>query len=222
MPDTKTALQQSSSLPSHIALCQELLKRNAEPQSDATEEDNFHPKSTFLIQEDPLVCVDWTRPHSNIMQMMASSIVAYVGERFGLEYQHNCYGSIDDQLYESLEFDVTTIQEIYPQVAMPINENILGLGEIVHNLCRSCLDEFSQNTFNVKEKTHQCLLFPEIMNVHNGYVREANDGDQEHGIASVEVKEEVLDDQSNEKTVQDQSKLQNNYSVDNISYIVVR
>ena len=41
------------------------------------------------------------------------------------------------------------------------------------------------------------------------------------GQSQVHVYEEVLDDQSNEKNVQDQSKLQNNYSVDNISYIVV-
>ena len=194
MPDTRTALQNSKSVPSHITLCQELLKRNAESLNDATEEDKFHPKSTFLVQEDPVVCIDWTKPHSNVMQLIASSIVAYVGERFGLQYQHNCYGSIDNQLYNSLDFDVTTIQEIIPQLPMPINTNVLAFSEIVHHLCKSCVDDFNQNSFPVKESTHQCLLFPEI-DAHNGYIREATSGDKEHGIAEVEVKEELLDDQ---------------------------
>lgn len=195
MPNTQGALQESKSLPTHITLCQELLKRNEESQNDPTEEDKFHPKSKFLVQEDPIVCIDWTKPHSNIMQLIASSVVAYVGERFGLQYQHNCYGSIDNQLYDSLEFDVTTIQEIFPQIPMPIDQNVLGLGEIVHNLCKSCLNDFKQNHFPVKEATHQCLLFPEIMNVHNGYVRENADGSNEGSIAKLEVKEEVLDNQ---------------------------
>jgi len=181
--------------PSHISLCKELIKRNND--SESKEEDSVTPTNPFLnkiqtngvfeVHESEDICTDWERPHSSLMRIISSSIIANVGGRFNLSYKHGCHSSIP--FGSELEFDVTTVQQIFPQNPMPLNENIVSLGEVVFDLCQSCIDEHSNlgdlPSEDNREDTHHCFLFPNKGEAHTGSVQ-----DEE----SYSTTEEVLDE----------------------------
>lgn len=165
--------------PSHVKLCQELLSRNAiaseAKKSDGEKEaQDAGAYSPFFVEEADHVCEDWSRPHAGLMEIIASSVVAYVGERFNIQYNHNCHKSKNHAVSRELkDIDMTTIQQIFPQLNLPINENTMGKGDIVHELCKSCIEESgTHSTLSAEESTHHCLLFPEIQGVHTEVVRE--------------------------------------------------
>jgi hypothetical protein len=226
--------------PSHITLCQELIARNAQAlanveatmterdrdrnlrslqSSDSTLSINQHStqsfslsNSKFIVHEDEQTCTNWKNPHQSLMNIIASSIVSFVGVRFGLEYYHDCHHTVLFNNHgggsdEDSSFDVTTIQQIFPSLSMPINEHVLALGEVVHNLCSSCIHEYqtsleqnendssSSSSSSSLYSTHHCLLFPYIPDAHLDYVREqAVDTDGQEQLQMVS-QQELLDSQ---------------------------
>ncbi len=161
----------SNTLPSHIALCDELIKRNdlaKQRQAEQQQEGGLRPPrvpfTKFTVHETIPVCTDWSKPHSAILQLISSSIVAYVGERFGLEYKHDCHNVLNAEYSRTLPFDVTTVQQIFPNLKMPVNQGLLSLGEVVHDLCHRCMEEYHENkgAYGVYDKTHHCLAFPNV------------------------------------------------------------
>lgn len=154
----------STQLPSHIDLCQELIKRNDYVANHQQEEGEpqVSPFTTFTVNESPQVCTDWSKPHSAVMQLISSSIVATVGERFGLEYKHNCRTVLESDYLHNLQFDVSTVQMIFPELKMPIDQKIMPLGTVVHDLCKSCIQEYNENSdkYGSVDATHHCLAFP--------------------------------------------------------------
>jgi len=184
--------------PAHITLCKELIKRNAEAENQDEESKSVQnpflmskikTNGLFEVHESQDVCTDWERPHSSFMQIISSSIVAHAGNRFGLSYKHNCHIFS----HTNLDFDVTTAQEIFAENPMPFDENKLSLGEVVFNLCQSCIDQENDSDYIARRKqmyenniedTHHCFLFPERGEVHMGDVQE---GDE------TQLRQEILD-----------------------------
>lgn len=100
----------------------------------------------FTFHETSSFCRDWTRPHYSLMEIISSSIIAYVGRRFGLEYKHSCHSTVAHKDSEtSLKgFDVTTIQQIFPRATMPVNERLIKIRDVVHKLYRNCISEYEK------------------------------------------------------------------------------
>jgi len=181
--------------PAHITLCKELIKRNAEAENQDEESKSVQnpflmskikTNGLFEVHESQDVCTDWERPHSSLQQIISSSIVAHAGSRFDLKYKHNCYTTMSS--HTNLDFDVTTAQQIFPANPMPFDENKLSLGEVVFNLCQSCIDQENNSDYIARRKlmyenniedTHHCFLFPERGEVHMGNVQEDDDFHQE-------------------------------------------
>lgn len=207
--------------PTYITLCKELVQRNEdakliqeveETQQNAqaagqTEKQKaavnpfFNPMNkmrkhgTLYVHEHYAMCSDWAHPHSALLNLVASSVVAYVGKRFGIHYEHNCHTTIaDNAYYTQSKYDSTTIQQIFPQLSMPIDESKASLGDVVLQ-CQQCLQleekqqlqENHKKGYLVPEDTHHCLVFPNVgTSVKKTTVRNVSTG---------EISEEVLDDQ---------------------------
>ena len=186
--------------PSHVTLCHQLIQRNdaAQKHKDAVDQQaknkdmKIDPAllkkpifAKFTIHESMELCTDYKRPHAALMEIISSSIVAYVGRRFGLQYNHHCHSSIsplhlnhpgaDDRNNKEsqVDFDMTTIQQILPHASMPINERYVQLGEIVHQSCHACIQEHNQgkNHYDTRQQTHHCLAFPIIDQAHSSAIR---------------------------------------------------
>jgi len=176
--------------PSHIILCQQLIERNdaAQKHKDAVDlhqqPEHKHTKidpallkkpifAKFTVHEPQQLCTDYKRPHAALMEIVSSSIVAYVGRRFGLQYNHHCHSSMALHHEHDLEFDMTTIQQILPHATMPINERYVQLGEIVHQSCHTCIQEYNQGKhhYDTRQRTHHCLAFPIINQAHASTIR---------------------------------------------------
>ncbi len=184
--------------PSHIALCEELIRRNnivSRRQAQDGDSSLSSPFTTYLVQESPEVCTDWSKPHSALMQLISSSIVAFVGERFGLEYRHNCHQDLNAEYRRNMPFDVTTVQEIFPELKMPIDQRVVKLGEVVHELCNNCIEDYKSNkvAYGSSEATHHCLAFPDHGAVKLDYVNEQVMG--RNGMPEMVEKQELLDSQ---------------------------
>lgn len=214
-------------LPSHVDLCQELLQRNkiAQHHKDAMaararklNENNYDPGkdeplppppifTKYIVNESPHLCKDYKHPHSALMQIISSSIIAYVGKRFGLHYEHACHSSIDDQCIHEcdpnvdLDFDITTIQQIFPQATMPVNERELSLGHVVHKLCPICIEEYKSEsqlgTPSYQQKMHQqshhSLAFPHLQDVHKDTIRVQQFNEDHPEMPDIMMKQDVLD-----------------------------
>lgn len=175
-PDTDSVTE-----PTHITLCRELISRNSEVQDTPTNpffNSNRITKYGLLeVHETKEDCTDWKRPHSTLMQIISSSIVAYVGQPFSLKYSHNCHSTISAN--PDLEFDVTTAQQVFTQTPITLDENILSLQDVVYELCQNCVDQENDPVLIQKRKymkerhiedTHHCFLFPDKGDVHTGFV----------------------------------------------------
>jgi len=182
--------------PTHITLCRELIVRNESMKKENAAVNPFLSKiketGNLIVHETEEDCNDWKRPHSMLMQILSSAIIAYVGEPFGLTYNHNCY-----PMSTNLEFDVTTVQQVLTQNSILLNENVLSRGSVVYDLCQNCIDQENDPDFIEKRKmmkeqniedTHHCFLFPEQGDVHTGYVVE-QEGD--------EASQQILDEEDN-------------------------
>jgi len=159
--------------PSHVTLCRELVRRNkialSINQDDADEWSKL--STSFVVHESNENCVDWSSPHHSLMNIISSYVVAYGGRSFGLDYRPNCQhtvGSLESKY--DVEFDLTTIQHILPQLPMPVNEQKMGMGELVYTLCGQCLDDhdnLNQNMLSQRQQSSRhCLIFPDVGDVH--------------------------------------------------------
>jgi hypothetical protein len=162
----------------------------------------------YTVHESPHLCKDYKHPHSALMQIISSSIIAYVGQRFGLDYQHKCHTSIDEHEQgrgrgRGREFDITTVQQVFPQATMPVNERELSLGQVVHNLCQSCIDEYEyeheyeQDAKDQHQKPHQkshhCLAFPRLQNVHEDTIRVQKYSQEHPDMPDIVMEQDILD-----------------------------
>ena len=187
--------------PSHIILCNELMKRNDYVANQQDQEEGgglrSKPFSKFIVHESPELCADWSKPHSALMQLISSSIIAFVGERFGLEYKHHCHDNLNAEYRRNLNFDVTTVQEIFAELRMPIDQRLLKLGEVVYNLCSNCVEEykFNKESNGETEATHHCLAFPDHGAVKLGMVNKQVTGAD--GMPEIIQQEELVDSQGN-------------------------
>ncbi|GFH57109.1 hypothetical protein CTEN210_13585 [Chaetoceros tenuissimus] len=195
-------------IPSHVQLCQELLQRNSisqayfDSQNDAEPDPtnrkmNMPPVFTKLhVEENSLLCQDMARPHTALMEMTASSIVAYVGARFGLSYKHNCKTSMIPSIQE---YDTTTIQQIYPFATSPIDERHLALGQVLQQ-CQVCIQahQSGRNKYDTRQTPHHCLSFPYVENVHTDTIRlEKFDEDDPYNMPQVLFEKDVVDQNGN-------------------------
>ena len=157
--DTDISSMMEKPKPTYLTMCEELVKRN---QNTMEKEDkgNFLPPLTgtewLVMREQEAVCRDWANPHHRLMDMIASQLVAYAGASFGIKYDHDCHQFIRSQ--HEFAFDVTTIQEIYPQLPLRLNENLVNIGDIIWTLCDNCIKE---QGFSNPNSAHHCLLYPE-------------------------------------------------------------
>jgi hypothetical protein len=138
-----------SEIPSHIAICQEWIRRGAVGFDEA-----------LYIQEDASVCMDWTSPHLRIMEIMASSILDRLNGRS--RYRHDCYRSRtwDEAVIGT---DRTTVQQMLPVARVEPNSNLLTASELKEQ-CKICLEQFDSSVENARVKpyaAHHCLVFPE-------------------------------------------------------------
>ena len=194
--------------PSHVQLCQELIQRNSisqayfdaqnDPEPDPTNRKmNMPPVFTKLhVEENSLLCQDMARPHTALMEMTASSIVAYVGARFGLSYKHNCKTSMIPSMEE---YDTTTIQQIYPFATSPIDERHLTLGQVLQQ-CQTCIQSFvsGQHKYDTRQTPHHCLSFPYVENIHTDTIRlEKFDEDDPYNMPQVLFEKDVVDQNGN-------------------------
>jgi len=183
--------------PSHIKLCKELVKRNKQVENVEAYSNPFVNKfkehGSLMIHETQEDCNDWKRPHSRLMQIISSAIIAYVGKPFGLDYKHNCHPVSN----RNFDFDVTTAQQVLSQNDILLNENILSRGSVVYDLCQECIVQEKDPAFIEKRKkmkeqniedTHHCFLFPDHGDVHMGFVVK-HEGE--------EATEEILDPDDN-------------------------
>jgi len=212
--NTDTADNIDNSPPSHVVLCQELINRNdaAQRHRDAVDLSNSNTDikvevdpallktpvfTKFSVSESNQLCTDYKRPHAAIMEIVSSSIVAYVGRRFGLHYNPHCHESLRTSINTNMnDFDMTTIQTILPHASMPINERQVHLSDIVHNSCHACIQEYIQkkNHYDTRQQTHHCLAFPILQNIHTSTVRtEEFDTSDPYAMPEVLFKDELVD-----------------------------
>jgi len=191
-------IHDTTEIPSHVALCQELIQRNNVAQQHAaaaaTNAVVLPPVFTkFVVHESVSLCRDYSHPHTALMQIISSSIVAYVGKRFGLDYQHKCHRSLDVHS-EDLPFDVTTIQNIFPQALMPVNQQLISLGQVAHSLCQSCIQEYTQGLgkYDDRQKAHHCLAFPALANVHLDTIR-TETFNADSNMPEIVMKQDIID-----------------------------
>lgn len=189
-------------LPSHVQLCEELINRNNFVTRVAQQDQSGGLRSTptfdkFVVRESPILCQDWSKPHSALMQLISSSIIAYAGERFGLEYHHGCHKLLEAEYIRGLGFDVTTVQQVFPELKMPIDQRVLSLGDVVFDLCNSCIQEYNNNGAEIGsyDATHHCLGFPDRGPVSMGTVNQQIQG--RNGMPEMIMKEELVDSQGN-------------------------
>ncbi len=186
-------------VPSHVTLCQELINRNnaAKVYDEKQKNGEIPPVFTKLVvHESRDLCKDWARPHSALMEIISSSIIAYVGKRFGLKYEHRCHATIDPKsVSDSIPFDITDVQQIFPEATMPINERKIKLGDVVHTLCHACIEQYNNGGYDYSiQKTHHCLAFPYIQNVHEGTIRAQQfDPNDPNAMPQIVMQQDVLD-----------------------------
>ena len=159
----------------------------------------------YTVNESRYLCKDYKHPHDALMQIISSSIIAYVGKRFGLDYQHRCHSSIDEQCihdcdgknqHKKLDFDITTVQQVFPHGAMPVNEREVSLGKVVHNLCQSCIAEYNNQNVNQNQShqsAHHCLAFPRLDNIHQNTIRVQQPNEQHPDMPDIVMKQDIID-----------------------------
>jgi len=153
--------------PSHISLCQEFIKRKQDLIDNPAQKIN----TKYSLTEDPAVCLDWNAPHASLLEILASTIVGYIGTKYQMTYRHNCRKSGYDG--GGADLDWTTIQQKFPQSSLVLDNGSVDEDEIA-KLCTNCIAEFTRtlnsNKNNGKEddtpawfdpnETHHCLLYP--------------------------------------------------------------
>eukprot|EP00559_Dactyliosolen_fragilissimus_P002329 CAMPEP_0184860998 /NCGR_PEP_ID=MMETSP0580-20130426/5784_1 /TAXON_ID=1118495 /ORGANISM="Dactyliosolen fragilissimus" /LENGTH=943 /DNA_ID=CAMNT_0027358319 /DNA_START=360 /DNA_END=3191 /DNA_ORIENTATION=+ len=165
--DSTTSFQtpplfQRRSPPSHIILCQELLERESLVKNGGT-------PLEFSLYEDESLCEDWATPHSSLMEIFASSIIAHVGSKYGMTYRHNCAKtkSNNKDAEEISDLDWTTVQQEFPPSGLVLDDSLLSNENQILGYCKGCLAGFNEDAFiqrsasgDISHITHHCLLYP--------------------------------------------------------------
>lgn len=159
-----------TSPPTSVKLCRELLQRDEllrlSANAAATGQNIATPKmELYEAEEHHEVCVDWNHPHSSLMEMFASSVIAAAGSAgHGLHYSHNCGRTNEHTLHGGMGFDATTIQQALPESGLIVHPHTVE-ADIVKELCRGCMQEWQDGPGRLEEgwwgRSHQCILFPQ-------------------------------------------------------------
>lgn len=165
MPHVATPAERGT--PSHIALCEGYLDRVDNP------DDVVNGKQRIKIVENSAFCTDWSAPHFSIMSIYASSLIATVGKKLGLEYQHGCHRTIGSYRFErdnngqmemvTTHWDFTTAQQLLVENLVSSVDAKSVDESIMKQLCSGCIAFHEQQTTlpaSYSTASHQCMLFP--------------------------------------------------------------
>lgn len=147
-------------VPSHLALCQELLSRHDQVQRGEEIPDRF------ALQEDEAVCMDWAAPHASLMEIFASTLIGHIGAQYGISYSHDCARTRSDMVEGSVSTDsssmnLLTIQQIFPSSSLVLDEESVDLHQILQ-LCKGCTAQVNaaRSSEQLQHMTHHCILYP--------------------------------------------------------------
>jgi len=162
--------------PTDIAICRNIIDRF---------DSNIEMKQ-LTYMENPAVCMDWEAPHISLLQIIASSvIVGAYGDQYGITYSHECQATLPASNI-GRDFDVTTIQQIFPSRAnVHVDPNMIENEKEKEKIlegCRGCVAFFDQqgDLFRQRDRiTHHCLLY-----MNPGFVSPERTMDTETGSAS--------------------------------------
>lgn len=147
-------------VPSHLALCQELLSRHDQVQRGEEIQDRF------ALQEDEAVCMDWAAPHASLMEIFASTLIGHIGAQYGISYSHDCARTRSDMVDGSVNTDTSsmnllTIQQIFPSSSLVLDDESVDLQQILQ-LCKGCTAQVNaaRSAEQLQHMTHHCILYP--------------------------------------------------------------
>jgi hypothetical protein len=137
-------------VPSYITLCMELVRRDAYPHT---------PQEKFIISENPRTCMDWTAPHSNMLDIFSADIIASVTP--GVRYRHEC--EITRTWDEAVVgCDHTTIQQAFNDAVMGVSNQIID-EQAIKDQCKAVLMDFDPLAYATQRKAfayHHPFAFP--------------------------------------------------------------
>ena len=132
-------------LPSHLALCREWLHQETHPSET----------SVYGQAESRQVCLDWTAPHYDLMEMISSTLIASAMP-VHLQYR-SCMStdSNDDKKKQDVGCDPTTVQQALEQVGgiglVNVNED---WQEALRKQCKSVLVNYDAATTKQQVKVY--------------------------------------------------------------------
>ena len=139
-------------VPTYISLCQEMVRREAYPDL---------AKRAFLKNENLGVCIDWTAPHYNMLDMISASIVSSVLP--GVKYRHDC--SLTRTWDEAVVgCDRTTTQQTLSSAAMPADLRVMDRPLILQQ-CKAVLMDWDPVVEKKRKKSlsfHHPFAWPEL------------------------------------------------------------
>lgn len=146
-------------VPTSIAMCYEWIRRDA-----LSIEDGIMQRINIFEHRD--VCLDWSAPHYNMMEIIASSILNTVLTR--VRYRHACP---DHREYEEAMrgYDWSTVQTVFQEPAMAVNQDLV-LPQRFKDVCKACLEGYDKDTENYRVKSRSfghCFALPEDSTMYN-------------------------------------------------------
>jgi hypothetical protein len=146
-------------VPSYISMCQEWIKREA----------GLGPTQHFFRNEHLDVCMDWTAPHANMMDLFSSAILASVVP--GIRYRHEC-GRTRTWDEAVIGCDHTTFQQGFPLTNMVADTNIMSVADIMDQ-CKAALMDYDPVLEKTRRKAyiyHHPFAWPETAGLPDNFV----------------------------------------------------
>mmetsp|Transcript_48951 Transcript_48951/g.147459 ORF Transcript_48951/g.147459 Transcript_48951/m.147459 type:complete len:752 (-) Transcript_48951:62-2317(-) len=164
--------------PSHVRLCSAYLDRR-EKYGDVIP-DAVEP---FPVMEDEALCSDWSAPHHSLLHIFASSLIARVGSKYGLRYQHRCQRTLPHLNSRDVHFDYTSVQMLLMETLTSEEDKSAVSDDEMVRLCKGCIAEYETvipPEFSYSASSHQCLLFPgdQPVTTPGSLGRAHNDGEE--------------------------------------------
>jgi len=139
---------------SHILLCRALIDLDSENLDEIS--------NTMIIEEDRRVCLDRNNPHSSLLQIFTSSLVAQAAKHLKIEYRHKCNPRDTPRLSKS-----SAAASLYTSIQETLKSKLFSSVSVdkntVKQLCYGCIqalgDEKQGNTFL---SGPECILHPII------------------------------------------------------------
>mmetsp|Transcript_30165 Transcript_30165/g.89729 ORF Transcript_30165/g.89729 Transcript_30165/m.89729 type:complete len:1079 (-) Transcript_30165:43-3279(-) len=146
------------SVPSHVALCRELVQRDDIKLAKGTINESLG------LHEDPALCKDWTSPHFALMEIMASTLVANAADSLQVSYRHNCGSTQDSAPNAGTSFDRTTVQQMFPPSSLILDDRPVPF-DAIKRLCKGCISEFESGSWDAHvdvhaKLSHHCMMYP--------------------------------------------------------------